>query len=117
MSRSPTLPEGTANSDKSNPPSVAAISPLRHADARLPEDPPGVAPAALPERPEQLPARVGERALLARLLYAQVDMPPAEVAPLAGGKRLDGERFSTRAAEAMVAEVGDGGQLGIWSCW
>ena len=75
----------------------------------LPEDPPGVAPAALPERPEQLPARVGERAQLAWLLHAQVHMPAAEVAPPAGGERLDGERFSTRAAEAAVAEVGDGG--------
>lgn len=46
-------------------------------------------------------------------------MPPAEVAPPAGGERLDGERFSTRAAEAMVAEVGDGGQLatGLHACF
>jgi hypothetical protein len=59
---------------------------------------------------------VSERALLARLFYAQIGVPPAEVAPLARGDRRHRERFSTRAAEAAAVEVGDGGQGAAGFC-
>jgi len=85
---------------------------LHDPHARLLEDGPGVGPAALPEQPQPVFARVLQAPGLRRLRHALPDVLAADVPAPAGRERRERQRRAAVAAPAAAVEVGDGREGG-----